>query len=564
MKFFFLFALTAFSSIAFSQSVGIGTATPNASAQLDINSTTKGVLIPRMTTTQRDGITNPANGLMIYNSTTKQFNFHSGSRWQNVGAIPKGGIVLSTTFNDTTIIKEGFSYSGYISHSTTSQFFGDTSIPAFNWYEGNRLYNNNEFAPPCNGSTVACYTPGGLYVFNSDTIYRYSVADDKWTQQVIGLPNVNSLLTYISDVFYINSTKIFLWSGSERKGFIYNYSDNTWDSISTAQSPSVRYNHKAVWTGSEIVIFGGSSVASPVSGTEYLNTGARYSPSVNQWTPLPAILTSFPGRKKFAMVATTNGILIWGGCQGFFRSGSICCVNDPAPPYTCISGLSYSYDSSIALNDGVFYNTASNNWTLVSQTNAPSARYHPAAIFDGTNVVIAGGAYYRQPLIGCVSCITSPFGCPKFINNDTVYNNGAKYDPVLNSWTPINNAPRHFSGVDAVWDNEQFMTISLGDKPPGAFGIIFHEDSLLSYEPSANDWFLTAYPPVTINNGKFCFAGKKNNYWSTIPFEMLVLHPTNCSGGRKQVYNIRVNPVVLPELKEGGVEDKKYYLYKKE
>lgn len=66
--------------------VGIGTANPDSKAALDISSTTKGMLIPRMTTTQRNAITSPTNGLMIYNTTTNQFNFYNGTVWETVGA----------------------------------------------------------------------------------------------------------------------------------------------------------------------------------------------------------------------------------------------------------------------------------------------------------------------------------------------------------------------------------------------------------------------------------------------------------------------------------------------
>lgn len=48
------------------QNVGIGTISPNASAQLDVNSTTKGLLAPRMTQAQRNAISNPAQGLLVY------------------------------------------------------------------------------------------------------------------------------------------------------------------------------------------------------------------------------------------------------------------------------------------------------------------------------------------------------------------------------------------------------------------------------------------------------------------------------------------------------------------
>ncbi|TAD83748.1 MAG: hypothetical protein EAY75_14485 [Bacteroidetes bacterium] len=48
------------------QNVGIGTTTPHASAMLDINSTTKGILLPRMDSIQRNAIASPAQGLLIY------------------------------------------------------------------------------------------------------------------------------------------------------------------------------------------------------------------------------------------------------------------------------------------------------------------------------------------------------------------------------------------------------------------------------------------------------------------------------------------------------------------
>jgi uncharacterized protein (TIGR02145 family) len=58
--------------------VGIGTATPNASAMLDVESTTKGFLPPRMTTAQRDAISNPAEGLTIYNTSTNCLQWYVG------------------------------------------------------------------------------------------------------------------------------------------------------------------------------------------------------------------------------------------------------------------------------------------------------------------------------------------------------------------------------------------------------------------------------------------------------------------------------------------------------
>src|SRR6266487_3333141 len=61
-------------------SAGIGTTTPNASSLLEVKSTTKGVLIPRMTKTQRDAIVSPAEGLLIYQTNnTPGFYYFEGS-----------------------------------------------------------------------------------------------------------------------------------------------------------------------------------------------------------------------------------------------------------------------------------------------------------------------------------------------------------------------------------------------------------------------------------------------------------------------------------------------------
>jgi hypothetical protein len=64
-RFFTLLAAVLLTATTFAQ-VGVNNETPDVSAALDITSTTKGLLIPRMTETQRDAISSPAAGLIIY------------------------------------------------------------------------------------------------------------------------------------------------------------------------------------------------------------------------------------------------------------------------------------------------------------------------------------------------------------------------------------------------------------------------------------------------------------------------------------------------------------------
>ena len=71
-------------SILATGEVGIGTTTPSVKSVLDLTSTTKGFLPPRMTSAERDAITSVPAGLMIYNTTTNKLNFYNGTAWEAV------------------------------------------------------------------------------------------------------------------------------------------------------------------------------------------------------------------------------------------------------------------------------------------------------------------------------------------------------------------------------------------------------------------------------------------------------------------------------------------------
>ena len=74
-------ASTGFLALSANGNMGINTVTPHASALLDVTSTTKGMLPPRMTTVQRDAIVNPSPGLMLFNTTTQSLEVFTTYGW---------------------------------------------------------------------------------------------------------------------------------------------------------------------------------------------------------------------------------------------------------------------------------------------------------------------------------------------------------------------------------------------------------------------------------------------------------------------------------------------------
>src|SRR5437773_9180346 len=83
--------------------------------------------------------------------------------------------------------------------------------------------------------------------------------------------------------------------------------DNTWTPTSLTNAPDARSNHTAVWTGSEMIVWGGAS-----SGPTYFNTGGRYNPTTDSWTPTST--TGAPtGRSIHTAVWTGSEMIVWGG-----------------------------------------------------------------------------------------------------------------------------------------------------------------------------------------------------------------------------------------------------------
>src|SRR5439155_26150018 len=80
----------------------------------------------------------------------------------------------------------------------------------------------------------------------------------------------------------------------------------SWTATSTTNAPNPRINHTAVWTGSEMIVWGGTD------GTLNHNTGGRYNPSTDSW--MATTTTNAPdGPLGHTAVWTGNEMIVWGG-----------------------------------------------------------------------------------------------------------------------------------------------------------------------------------------------------------------------------------------------------------
>ena len=133
--------------------------------------------------------------------------------------------------------------------------------------------------------------------------------------------------------------------------------DDTWTATSTTNPPAVRYFHTAVWTGSQMIIWGGLYTYYP------WNTGGRYDPASDSWTDTST--TDAPSaRYLHTAVWTGSEMMVWGGA---------------GCPVGCSS------------NTGGRYNPSTDSWTATSTTNAPAARFDHRAVWTGSEMIVWGG-----------------------------------------------------------------------------------------------------------------------------------------------------------------------------
>jgi|GEM_PF-683960 len=161
-KIIFLFsAIITFNLTAIAQNnIGIGTNTPDASAVLDITSTTKGLLIPRITGVQRTAIASPATGLLVFDTDTKTIWTYDGTAWKNLYGNGGGGSLT-------------LPYSQTVNTSVSALQVSNQGMGAA--LEGN---SSNEFGMGINAKTTGAYG-WGLNAFSNRPGANsiYAVAD---------------------------------------------------------------------------------------------------------------------------------------------------------------------------------------------------------------------------------------------------------------------------------------------------------------------------------------------------------------------------------------------------
>src|SRR5207253_1542220 len=120
--------------------------------------------------------------------------------------------------------------------------------------------------------------------------------------------------------------------------------DDTWAGTSIANAPDTRSAHTVVWTGSEMIVWGGYGRGGD------LNTGGRYNPSTDSWTTT-STANAPTGRARQSAVWTGNEMVVWSGfCN---------------------------------CNTGGRYNPNTDTWAATSTTNAPDARWFHTTVWTG-------------------------------------------------------------------------------------------------------------------------------------------------------------------------------------
>jgi N-acetylneuraminic acid mutarotase len=302
-------------------------------------------------------------------------------------------------------------------------------------------------------------------------------ADDTWmATSLVNVPSPRGAHTAVW-----TGSEMIIWGGYPglNTGGIYSPSTDTWTFTSTTNAPDVRYNHTAVWTGSEMIVWGGSG-NSPAA----LNSGGRYNPATDSWRAT-SITNAPPGRAQHTAVWTGTKMVVWGGASGnnYLNTGGRYNPNSDswaptsitnAPDARAIHTAVWTGSAMIVwggtgnvfgnLDTGGRYNPDSNTWISTSTASAPTGRLFHTAIWTGTNMIVWGGTDGTNAL-------------------DT----GGRYDPGTNSWTATttSNAPSGRGGHTAAWTGSQMIVW-------GGADVLSYFSTGGRYNPASDTWSATS------------------------------------------------------------------------
>src|SRR4029077_21282199 len=144
-------------------------------------------------------------------------------------------------------------------------------------------------------------------------------------------------------------------------GLRYNPSTDNWTANRTTNAPSACGDHTAVWTGNQMIVWGGS----PHGAVNGLNTGGIYVPGTDSWTATNTTNAPAP-RLYHTAVWSGSQMIIWGGAA---HNGSF----------------------TTYYNTGGRYNPGTDSWTATGTTNAPTGRQLHTAVWSGSEMIIWGG-----------------------------------------------------------------------------------------------------------------------------------------------------------------------------
>ena len=279
-------------------------------------------------------------------------------------------------------------------------------------------------------------------------------------------------------------TEMIVWGGDSRNGIVntggrYNPVSDSWIKTSNTDPPTAREFHTAVWTGSEMIVWGGDD------GGRFVNTGGRYNPSTDSWSATST--TNAPEARDFhTAVWTGSEMIVWGGTDGsnFFNTGgrynpstdSWTGTNTTNAPtgrdahtavWTGTEMIVWGGVGSSVFNTGGRYNPSTDSWTATSTTNAPDARFFHTAVLADSEMIVWGGTFDGGP---------------------TFFDTGGRYNIGSDSWTATttNNAPTARERHTAVSTSSE-MIVWGGDE-----GLPRVLNTGGRYDPGSDSWTATS------------------------------------------------------------------------